>query len=82
MIDLKRYGLTPESGIDEKQSKELSKAITLKYDSDYYKEKKAEELASKLALFNGFIEDVNMKVIAIGEAGVDLGVDMVIGAYN
>ena len=82
VIDLKRYGLTPESGIDEKQLKELSKAITLKYDSDYYKEKKAEELASKLALFNGFIEDVNMKAIAMGEAGVDLGVDMVIGAYK
>ena len=74
--------LMPESGIDEKQLSELSKAITLMYDANYYKEKKAEELVSKLELFNSFIEDVNMNAIAIGEAGVDLGVDMVIGAYK
>ncbi len=65
--------LMPESGIDEKQLSELSKAITLMYDANYYKEKKAEELVSKLELFNSFIEDVNMNAIAIGEAGVDLG---------
>ena len=73
VIDLKRFGLTTESGIDEKQLSELSKVITLKYDENYYKEKKAEELVSKLELFNSFIEDVNMNAIAIGEAGVDLG---------
>ncbi|ADZ82159.1 CdiA C-terminal domain-containing protein [Cellulosilyticum lentocellum] len=81
-IDLKRFSLTPESGLSEKELEELSRAITLKYDADYYNKKNAEEFNQKLDLFNSFITDVNMKAIAMGEAGVDLGVDMVIGAYK
>lgn len=81
-IDLKRFSLTPESGLSEKELEELSRAITLKYDADYYNKKNAEEFNQKLDLFNSFITDVNMNAVALGEATVDLGVDMAVGAYK
>ena len=81
-IDLKRFGLTPESGISEKELKKLSETITLKYDAEYYNKKNTEAFNQKLDLFNSFITDVNMNAVALGEATVDLGVDMAVGAYK
>ena len=81
-IDLKRFGLTPESGISEKELEELSRTITLKYDAEYYNKKNTEAFNQKLDLFNSFITDVNMNAVALGEATVDLGVDMAVGAYK
>ena len=81
-IDLKRFGLTPESGISEKELKKLSETITLKYDAEYYNKKNTEVFNQKLDLFNSFITDVNMNAVALGEAAVDLGVDMAVGAYK
>ena len=81
-IDLKRFGLTPESGISEKELKKLSETITLKYDAEYYNKKNTEAFNQKLDLFNSYITDVNMNAVALGEATVDLGVDMAVGAYK
>ena len=57
-IDLKRFGLTAENGVDESTLEELSKAITLKYDANYYINLEAEKKAQEDKLWYEFWEGV------------------------
>ena len=80
-IDLKRFGVSEDQNLEQ-----LSKEITLAYDSEYYKVKNNEKMKENLGLLGSFLNDTIVSfdnhVFSLAEAAVNTCEGMVEGVYR